>query len=328
MVLFFDIGGGFMKILDDDKRLLDQILNISVETYNCYKNMAMLDDFGLKGSPKYIEKVDKINSNHKIEDSLFKLLNIRDLEYFKACCDYVFNKCDEYEIDKIINARVWSRLKNELSLVNFNNFVSLKDTNQEQIQKRAVNCFRDVIVSLSFIDFEFIFVNELKNQLRKKFCNMVYNAVLYDFIFSWSNVEAEFLQNGFNFDSDKYLCSRLRTETVFRVKSGFDEKINFYDVYNPTILGVADGFLWNSIRRYKSDKLDINRACLISSLISIFTMLEVNNLEDFISNFNQYSSKFGNLEESTNEYGGILEEAFNEYKNRRGNYKRLSFKYK
>lgn len=339
MMLFLIDGDVMTRVSEYDKKILNQIIYSCTSTYNCYKEMAELDSFGLKDSDQYKECIKLIDYNHKEILRLFDLLSIVDVEQADNYFDYVCNEC---KILEKVKCRVLFQLEQELNLINFEedeiideydidtdfeeNDFEMDDSIEDENLERKSGYLGQLLYSLVMVDFDFIYVNELKQYFESKCSNnIILNMCFYDKIYSNFNLEEVLIDNNFNFDNDKYLYGKFRSELLFKIRDDFDDIEDFDDIYQQSILEAAVVFLGKTIKFYQEKKNDcVYRSCLICSLISVFIMMDISNLEEFIYIFDSCYLEFCNLLRESDECRKIFNEAFSIFKSGKSKYKRLS----
>lgn len=301
-----------IKISKYDKSLLDQIVKVCNETYNCYKGMVMLETNGLKDSDAYNQRIKLIIDNHRLEYDLFELLDIKDEKYLDACCDYLYYRCDEEKVEDSVCHRILYQLEDKFILTQ--SFDSFDADDYEDIEK-VVNFIEYVMSVIGIIvknDLNIIYVNETRELVYPSERKVGFNMDLYNFIYENVNLESEFLDKNFNFSSDSYLYSALRVRILGSINEKFSKISNLDELYLKAIDGICSSELIFRIEDYEKNKSTLSRVSLVSYLIAMFIMKEAVSI--------------GNIEissDQTGEYKQIAEEAFERYEKRRSKYKKL-----
>lgn len=202
----------------EEKNTLTEIILYSIEDYNCYEKLSIINN---NQTQEYLNIVNKISNNHKIETSLYNLLDCRTDSKFNQLCSYIFNKLDEQKIDDTnISARILSKLTDDYTMNSELNRL-LIDPNNEENKATAVSFIAEYYIDL---DFKRIFINELNKYNSKKLITIMYNNIYTDF-----SIEEEILENNYNFESLSYMYSKIYFQLFTAKKQLLNEDmINTY----------------------------------------------------------------------------------------------------
>ena len=207
-----------MNLTNEEKNTLKEIILYSIDDFNCYNKISLINN---KKSKEYISTINELANNHKIEKSLYNLLDCRTDSKYNQICSYIFNKCDELKVDnKLIMARILSKLDDDYTLNAELNRL-LDNPNDEDNIATFVAFISEHYIDL---DFKRIFINELGKHSNKNIITTMYNNIFTDF-----SLEEEMIKNRFNFKTLEYMYSKIYFQIFVGAKQLLDE--DMIDMY-------------------------------------------------------------------------------------------------
>ena len=317
----------------EEKNYLDQIIQLSMDTYNYYDKLMVLDTIGKANSSDYIQNVKMIKDNHRVEKSLFNLLDIRSKNKLKQCNDYAIQEFAKYKFhNNGIKNRVLFQLEATFQFFDLSN--GLGDNNRKELYK----CF--IICNIIKSDYDMVYISELKkisnaslgelskllsnddNALRKILNDNINKGVLlskqiYSFIFQNFALEEELLNKKFKFNKYNYIYGNLRLQLIEKFDSVFMFADNIYKLYETYVMKYCMFYIISASKDLKANHSFIGQLDFISHLIACFVLLNIHSLDEL------KDMGFAPLMER--DFGKYFEIAFERYKEGQTHYKRLSF---